>query len=176
MKKIVIVFLFLFSAIQVYSQEQNQLEEIMNISLEKYFEIKIGPVNDSDTSEDLSEDYLSLENLPPNFEVSQKVKDTGIRLIDLSDKYNKKIFNKPKGVFWVSYPFLEGNTLRIGFTSSGVRKKGGRLMIGMIDTFYFYWQYSSEKGYWKLMHVSRGIFASQLPAEWGDVIVGGPEM
>ena len=82
MKKIVIVFLFLFSAIQVYSQEQNQLEEIMNISLEKYFEIKIGPVNDSDTSEDLSEDYLSLENLPPNFEVSQKVKDTGIRLID----------------------------------------------------------------------------------------------
>ena len=152
MKKIVIVFLFLFSAIQVYSQEQNQLEEIMNITLEKYLEIKKSPINDYETPRDLSEVYLNVGDDMVNFEISQKVKDTGIRLINFDDKFDVKLFKNPRLIIGVSFPVLQGNAIRIDIGDWSGFKKGKRLWCSTpVHGATFLCQYSCETGKWEMV-------------------------
>ena len=71
MKKTVILLILLFSSLHIYAQQQeNQLYELINVSLEKYLEIKQFPKDKQRKPIDLSKVYLkvliyisTLENL-----------------------------------------------------------------------------------------------------------------
>lgn len=112
--------MFLFSIQGVFSQDQ--LSEMINISLEKFVEIDIQqreryrteyfPEKEKITS--ISNYYLLTDYYPNGFEFSQKIKDMGFRLTCERD-YNKRWFRKPQVVVEMGYT-LYGNILRIWFS------------------------------------------------------------
>ena len=60
MKKTVILLILLFSSLHIYAQQQeNQLYELINVSLEKYLEIKQFPKDKQRKPIDLSKVYLN---------------------------------------------------------------------------------------------------------------------
>lgn len=154
MKRLLLIFMFLFSIQGVFSQDQ--LSEMINISLEKYVEIEIQqreryraeyfPEKEKITS--ISNYYLLTDYYPNGFEFSQKIKDMGFRLACKRD-YNKRWFRKPQIVVEMGYT-LYGNTLRIWFHRQGISRKVKNYGTNWA---YFVWQYDCKTDRWDLTYV-----------------------
>ena len=154
MKRLLLIFMFLFSIKGVFSQDQ--LSEMINISLEKFVEIDIQqreryrteyfPEKEKITS--ISNYYLLTDYYPNGFEFSQKIKDMGFRLTSERD-YNKRWFRKPQVVVEMGYT-LYGNILRIWFSKESISCKIKYLGASWA---YFVWQYDCKTDGWDLIYV-----------------------
>lgn len=154
MKRLLLIFMFLFSIQGVFSQDQ--LSEMINISLEKFVEIDIQqreryrteyfPEKEKITS--ISNYYLLTDYYPNGFEFSQKIKDMGFRLTSERD-YNKRWFRKPQVVVEMGYT-LYGNILRIWFSKESISRK---IKYHGASWAYFVWQYDCKTDGWDLIYV-----------------------
>lgn len=152
MKKTVILLILLFSSLHIYAQQQeNQLYELINVSLEKYLEIKQFPKDKQRKPIDLSKVYLNTINYPPEFEFSQKIKDTGIHFININNRKDRKGFSKSKYVIQFYTPVLHGNTITIRFVDFGVRARGKWVYMQPGTDGTYLWMYSCEMGEWELV-------------------------
>lgn len=157
MKKSLILILLIFSSFHVFSQNNNQLFEMINVSMMKYIEIQEGYANEGIIRPlDFSKIYLLTDNYPLNFEFSAEIRDKGFQFVSLKS-YRKSFFKTSKHVIAFMGPIIEGDIIKITFSDWSVSFKNNNLNIGVGSGWVTSsWRYSNSTEKWELSSVTPG--------------------
>lgn len=140
--KISIIVGFILSTTVCYGQSANQLNDLLNESIEKYM-----------LKEHLNQAVFLKENVPLDFQFAKPVIDSfEITFFD-RNKYRKSELKQGVKSLRLLPIVLKDNTLSITIVNVFVSQKGKNITISSSDYSTYEYQYSCEKRQWKLLNI-----------------------
>ncbi|MDM1398370.1 hypothetical protein HX049_14515 [Myroides odoratimimus] len=145
--KISILSVILISITNCYGQSVNQLNELLNKSIEKHI-----------LEKHLEQAIFLKENVPSDFQFAKIVIDNcEVTFFDKS-MYRKSELKQGIKSFRLLPIVLKYNTLSITIASVFVSKKGNNITISSSDYSTYDYRYSCEKMQWELLDIKeKGI-------------------
>ena len=151
-KPFILLLLFLISFLQAFSQEKNQLYEMINTSIEKFIEHNQLFYAERGETLNLSEVYLNTQNYPTGFEFSQKVKNMGIKIVNLNLRNHRNYFRVSRYVIDFISVVIHENTIKIQFRDCRVQAGRRWLHLAWADGATYLWEYSCLTRKWEFVH------------------------
>ncbi|WP_353117498.1 hypothetical protein [Myroides odoratus] len=140
--KISIIVGFILSIMVCYGQSANQLNDLLNESIEKYM-----------LKEHLDQAVFLKENIPLDFQFAKTVVDSfEIAFFD-RNKYRKSELKRGIKSLRLLPVVLKNNTLSITIANVFVIQKDKNITISSGDYSTYEYQYSCEKRQWELLEI-----------------------
>ena len=145
--KISIIIGFMFSIMVCYGQSDNQLNDLLNKSIEKHM-----------VNKNLEQVVFLKDNIPLDFQFSKTIIDSyGVTFFDRSN-YRKSELKEGIRCFRLLPVVLNDNALLITIADIFVSRKGNNTIVGSGDYIIYEYKYSCEKKQWELFDIkAKGI-------------------
>jgi hypothetical protein len=145
--KISIIFGLILSITVCYGQSANQLNDLLNKSIEKQI-----------LKKHLEQAIFLKENVPSDFQFAKTVIDNCEVTFFDKRKYRKSELKQGIRSFRLLPIVLKYNTLSITIASAFVSQEGNNITISSSDYTTYEYRYSCEKMQWELLDIKeRGI-------------------
>lgn len=152
MRKMFMCCVPLFIIISSYAQSENQINDLINRSIERHlaFEdslVKAGVLR----HEHLNRIFFLSENFPIAFEFSKELKSTyNVALFEPNDFDNSEL-RKGVPTFRILPVVISDNTLSITIINGSIVKEGKKMSISSSESRTYNYQYSCDEQKWEFL-------------------------
>ncbi|MCD7970423.1 MAG: hypothetical protein LUF87_08720 [Alistipes sp.] len=153
MKKTLILSLFFICiGYEGYSQEKNQLSQMINETFLRYIQYEKEWCAKNGKKLNFNGYYISLEHLPMEFTFTEEILDYPFKYIYVSCSDIKKTLKQKRPVLYLGGPIIKGDEIELIVSLRTVNRKRNIINISS-GAFWFSckWKYSVEDNKWKLI-------------------------